>query len=102
MSFDVIIVSVVLAALLVFVTLKKKAFTPAAAITAMWLCGINGDMLISLAICASAPVAAVTTMFSSKYNRDTELSVNLVSLSTLLSLITMPVMIVFAEKLAVL
>lgn len=73
---------------------------PAAAITVMWLCGIGGDMLISQAICASAPVAAVTTMFSAKYKRDTELSVNLVSLSTLFSLITMPVMITFAEKLA--
>lgn len=73
---------------------------PAAAITVMWLCGIGGNMLISQAICASAPVAAVTTMFSAKYNRDTELSVNLVSLSTLLSLITMPAMITFAEKLA--
>lgn len=86
----------------IFTILLRLVIFPAAAITAMWLCGINGDMLISLAICASAPVAAVTTMFSSKYNRDTELSVNLVSLSTLLSLITMPVMIVFAEKLAVL
>lgn len=86
----------------IFAILLRLVIFPAAAITAMWLCGINGDMLISLAICASAPVAAVTTMFSSKYNRDTELSVNLVSLSTLLSLITMPVMIVFAEKLAVL
>ncbi len=73
---------------------------PAAAIFGMWICSIRGDMLISQTICCAAPVAAVTTMFSSKYNRDTELSVNLVSLSTLLSLITMPVMITFAEKLA--
>lgn len=80
--------------------LLRLIIYPAAAITVMWLCGVKGDMLISQAICCSAPVAAVTTMFSSKYNRDTELSVNLVSLSTLLSLITMPVMILLAEKLA--
>ncbi|MBQ3058200.1 MAG: AEC family transporter [Clostridia bacterium] len=80
--------------------LLRLILYPAAAITVMWLCGVKGDMLISQAICCSAPVAAVTTMFSSKYNRDTELSVNLVSLSTLLSLITMPVMILLAEKLA--
>lgn len=73
---------------------------PTAAIVCMWLCGIKGDMLISQAICCTAPVAAVTTMFSAKYNRNTELSVNLVSLSTLLSLFTMPAMILFAEKLA--
>lgn len=80
--------------------LLRLVIYPAVAITAMWLCGIRDDMLLSQAICCSAPVAAVTTMFSAKYNRDTELSVNLVSLSTLFSLITMPVMITFAEKLA--
>ena len=41
-----IIVSVILAALLIFVTLKKKAFTPAAAITA-------GTILIIAGICGS-------------------------------------------------
>ncbi len=84
----------------IFTILLRLIIYPAAAIVVMWLCGIKGDMLISQAICCSAPVAAVTTMFSSKYNRDTELSVNLVSLSTLLSLITMPAMIMLAEKLA--
>ncbi|MBQ3547115.1 MAG: AEC family transporter [Clostridia bacterium] len=84
----------------IFAILLRLVIYPAAAITIMWLCGIKGDMLISQAICCSAPVAAVTTMFSAKYGRDTELSVNLVSLSTLLSLITMPAMITFAEKLA--
>ncbi len=84
----------------IFAILLRLIIYPAAAIIVMWLCGVKGDMLISQAICCSAPVAAVTTMFSSKYNRDTELSVNLVSLSTLLSLITMPAMILLAEKLA--
>ncbi|MBO5357850.1 MAG: AEC family transporter [Clostridia bacterium] len=84
----------------IFAILLRLIIYPAAAIIVMWLCGVKGDMLLSQAICCSAPVAAVTTMFSSKYNRDTELSVNLVSLSTLLSLITMPAMILLAEKLA--
>ncbi len=84
----------------IFTVLLRLVLYPVAAIFVMWLCGIKGNMLISQAICCSAPVAAVTTMFSSKYNRDTELSVNLVSLSTLLSLITMPAMILLAEKLA--
>ncbi|MBR5222820.1 MAG: AEC family transporter [Clostridia bacterium] len=75
---------------------------PAVAILGMWLCGVKGNMLISQAICCAAPVAANTTMFSAKYGRDTELSVNLVSLSTLLSLITMPIMITLTEKLATL
>ncbi len=80
--------------------LLRLIILPAIAIPLMWVCGVKGAMLISLAICAAAPVAANTTMFASKYNRDTELSVNLVSLSTLLSLITMPLMITFAEYLS--
>ncbi len=82
--------------------LLRLIIFPAAAIIGMWLCGIKGNMLISLAICCAAPVAANTTMFSAKHGRDTELSVNLVSLSTLLSLITIPLMITLTEKLATL
>ena len=85
-----------------FAILLRLVIFPALAIFGMRLCGIKGDMLISQAICCAAPVAANTTMFSSKFKRDTELSVNLVSLSTLLSFITMPVMITLAEKLAIL
>ena len=85
-----------------FTILLRLVIFPVLAIFGMRLCGITGDMLISQAICCAAPVAANTTMFSSKFNRDTELSVNLVSLSTLLSFITMPLMITLAEKLATL
>lgn len=84
----------------IFTVLLRLLLYPAIAILGMWLCGIRGDMLVSLSICCAAPVAANATMFASKYNRDTELSVNLVSLSTLLSLATMPAMITLAEKLA--
>lgn len=84
----------------IFTVLLRLLLYPAIAILGMWLCGIRGDMLVSLSICCAAPVAANATMFASKFNRDTELSVNLVSLSTLLSLATMPAMITLAEKLA--
>ncbi len=84
----------------IFTVILRLAVFPAAAILIMWVCGIKGDMLLSLTICCCSPVAAITTMFSSKYNRDTELSVNLVSLSTLFSVITMPALITLAEKLS--
>ena len=80
--------------------LLRLVVLPAVAIFAMWICGIKGDMLLSLSICCSAPVAAITTMFSAKYGRDTELSVNLVSISTLFSVITMPAMIMLADALS--
>lgn len=66
----------------------------------MYLCGIRDVLLVSLTICSCAPTAAMTTMFASKYNRDTELSVSLVSISTIFSLISMPLIITLAQLLA--
>ncbi len=83
----------------VFAMLLRLVVFPVIAIALMWLCGIKGDMLISLSIGSCAPVAALTTMFSAKYNRDTEMSVNMVSLTTLFSIITMPLVISFADLL---
>ena len=63
----------------------------------MMLCGIRGTVLISCVIAASAPAAAATTMFAAKFDNDAELSVNLVTLSTLLSVITMPLIVGFTQ-----
>ena len=53
-------------------------------------------LLTSLVISASAPSAANTVIFSVLFNRDAKLAVTLVSLSTLLSLLTMPFVIALA------
>ena len=66
----------------------------------LYLCGIRGDILMSMVIAISAPVAAMTTMFSEKFGANTILSVQLVSLSTVLSLITMPVIVALAQMIA--
>ena len=57
--------------------------------------GFNLDptMSIALTASASAPVAAMDTMFASKYGRDVDVSVGLVAVTTLLSILTMPVMV---------
>lgn len=70
---------------------------PAVAMTVLYLCGVRGDMLTSLVISVSAPTASITTMFSAKFDCDTELSVKLVTLSTLLSMITMPIFVSIAQ-----
>lgn len=70
---------------------------PAIALVVMYVCGVRGTMLVSNTICCSAPIAAITTMFSAKFGADTELSVATVSLSTILSLITMPIIITAAQ-----
>ncbi len=55
--------------------------------------GISGIIMISLVISAASPIAAVTTMFSERFGQDTPLSASIVSVSTLLSIITMPIII---------
>jgi predicted permease len=60
---------------------------------------IDRTLSISVMICASAPVAATTTMFSEKFNADTDVSVTLVSLSTVCSLLTMPLTVGLARYL---
>lgn len=70
---------------------------PFLTLSGLLACGIRGPLLISSIIATSAPVAAVTTMFATKYRQDTQLSVNLVSLSTLFSMITMPLVVSIAQ-----
>ena len=55
--------------------------------------GPDPTMAIALTASASAPVAAMDTMFASKYGRDVDVSVGLVAVTTLLSILTMPVMV---------
>lgn len=78
----------------------KLVILPGAALGIMYLCGIRGTMLISSVISCSAPSAAITTMFSSKFGADTDMSVNMVSLSTVLSLLTMPLLITLTQYVA--
>ena len=93
----------------------KKAFTdpysyiamalrlvilPLASLFVLLLCGVKGVLLVSLIISVASPVAAITTMMAAKYGHDTELSVSLVSASTLLSLVTMPLIVGFAQYLS--
>ncbi len=72
---------------------------PLISLFVMKLFCINIDIVTSCVIASSAPVAATTTMFAAKFNRDVELSVALVSSTTLLSIITMPVIIALAQTL---
>ncbi|MBR2714991.1 MAG: AEC family transporter [Ruminococcus sp.] len=73
---------------------------PLITLLVLLLCGIKGTLLVSLIISVASPVAAITTMMSAKYGHDTELSVSLVSASTLLSLLTMPLVVGLAQYLS--
>lgn len=71
----------------------RLAVAPLAALGLLLLCGVRGDLLTSCMICIATPVATSCTMFATRYDRDPHLSVNLVSLSTLLSVVTLPLMV---------
>jgi predicted permease len=55
--------------------------------------GMDSTMVIALTASASAPVAAMNSMFAAKYGRDVDVSVGLVSVTTLVSIITMPLIV---------
>lgn len=80
--------------------LLRLAAVPLLTLFLMYACGIRGVVLVACVIAAAAPVAAATTMFAAKFDRDTSLSVNLVSLSTLFSIVTMPLIVGLAQSLA--
>lgn len=57
---------------------------------------LDRNMMLAMVIAASAPVAAMVSMFAQKYGRDVDVSVAVVSGTTLVSILTMPVVIALA------
>ncbi len=61
------------------------------------LLGISGTLLGSLVVPASAPPATNTAIFAAKYDRDTGLASQVVSVVSLMSIITMPIIIALSQ-----
>lgn len=78
-------------------TFLRLAAAPALSFGVLWLIGITGIPLIACTVAASAPAAAISVMFANKFGGDAALGSKIVSLSTLLSIITMPVFVAFAQ-----
>lgn len=70
---------------------------PSIMLVLMLLCGVRGVPLIASVVATSAPAAAAGTMFSIKFGRDTLCSVNAVTFTTLLSILTMPLFVALAQ-----
>ncbi|MBQ9977977.1 MAG: AEC family transporter [Clostridia bacterium] len=81
------------------VALLRLIVLPLVALFALWFMGIRGPMLVALTIGASAPTAAATSMFATKFDTDTNLSVNVVTFTTILSILTMPLIVALAQSL---
>ena len=74
-------------------SLFRLIIIPFAAAFAMLALHLDKTMVIAFTIASAAPTAATTTMFAAKFNRDVALSVSVVTLTTVLSLITMPLIV---------
>lgn len=70
---------------------------PIAALFVLKFLNIDSTLAVSLILGVCAPVGATATMFSEKFDGDTALSVELVSISTLFSLLTMPLITAFSQ-----
>ena len=78
-------------------TALRLIVMPAIMLGLILICGVRGVPLIACTVAASAPIAAAGTMLSIKFGRDTLCSVNQVTLSTLLSIISMPLFVAIAQ-----
>ncbi|MCL2088934.1 MAG: AEC family transporter [Oscillospiraceae bacterium] len=66
---------------------------PSAALALMYLAGIEGIIVKAIIIAACAPTAANVSLFAARYGRNTVLAGEITGLTTMLSVLTMPLMI---------
>lgn len=58
-------------------------------------CGIHGNMMMACVLPVCCPVAGITVLFSEQFGRDTGFAAKLMSVSTLLSIVTIPLTVSF-------
>lgn len=79
-----------------YVSFIRLILIPATMLLVFKLLGVNSEMRTALTISASAPVATNTAMYAAKYDNDTALPSELVGQTSVLSVITMPIIVAFA------
>lgn len=75
----------------------RLILSPLVAIGFCLLFGVESNVAVSCTIACSAPSAAMSGMLAMKYGRDTEVSVGMISLSTILCIVTMPILVALAQ-----
>lgn len=82
------------------VSLLRLLAVPFAFLFLLLLVHPEPNMMVTLAVLMGAPAAANGVLFATKFRRDAELACKMIALTTLLSIITMPVLAVAAQNLA--
>lgn len=78
------------------VTAVRLLVLPVLTIFIIKLCNMDSTMAIPLVLASACPVAAVATLFAVRYDLDSGYSSQAVSFTTLLSIITIPVVMMLA------
>lgn len=81
---------------LYFVSFLRLILIPLAMMFIFRLCGVRGDLLVAMTISSSAPTATNTAMFAAKYDNDAALGSEIAAQSSILSIITMPIIVALA------
>ena len=76
---------------LYWMNVVRLILIPAIITVALYPLNLSYELYAAAVITASAPTAAATTIFAAKFKMDTRLAAQSVTLSTLLSIITMPI-----------
>lgn len=84
---------------LYFVSFLRLVFIPVVMTLFFRLCGVTGDLLTAMAISASAPTATNTAMYAAKYDNDAGLGSEIAAQSSVLSVVTMPVIVAVSSVL---
>ena len=79
------------------VALLKLVALPLIMLAALRLCGVTGVLLTACIISASVPSANNTVMFSAKYGNETGVASKVVTFTSVLSVLTIPVMVALSK-----
>lgn len=76
-----------------FVSFIRLVLIPLCMLGIFYVCGVKGALLVSMLISVSAPTATNTAMYAAKFDNDTALGSEIAAQSSVLSIITMPVIV---------
>lgn len=82
---------------LFFASFIRLIAIPLVMLGIFYLCGVRGELLVAMIISSSAPTATNTAMYAAKYDNDSALGSEIAAQSSILSIITMPVIVALAS-----
>lgn len=77
--------------------LLRNLLFPLICLLVMWWLGIEAELLLCALVLMACPVAGITVIFAQLTGRDTQFTGQTLTLSTLLSVLTLPLMLALAQ-----